>query len=110
MNNIKKIGKVNKFIIYFLFITYITLYIFQLTGYYEYELNRKKVLTESQIEQFEEDIKAGNQIDAKEYITDHQTYNNYISKIGYNTSSFLSNITEKTIVSFFKIISNFVEE
>lgn len=48
-----------RIIILTLIITFIALYITQLTGYYEYTENKKTTLTTEAIERFEEDVKQG---------------------------------------------------
>jgi len=112
MNDKRKarVRKFSKFMFLILFIIYITLYVSQLTGYYEYELHKKKILTEEQIKKFEEDVKAGNAVDIEDYTENSEGYVNFVSNIGYKTSNFLSKYTQKGIEGFFKIVSNLVEE
>jgi hypothetical protein len=75
----------------FLFIIFIILYISKETGYYEYKVHQKTVLTEEAIIQFEKDVAEGKNVKASDYITENYIdYSNKITKI----SSFLGRKVE----------------
>lgn len=84
-----------KIVIGFLFIAYISLYILNLSGYYDGSIRRKVEFTEEQILEFEEDIANGEIVDLKEYLDSrNKDYTNGASRLGYeiskNVDSFLN--------------------
>ena len=98
-----------KVVFILLFIIFITIYISQATGYYEYELFRKTELTKEQIKQFEEDIKNNKNIDVTKYIeNDAKKDSNEFSKIGSNFSNVTSKYIKKGINEVFKIINRLI--
>ena len=58
-----KINKITKYLFLSLFITFLSLYLSQNTGYFEYQNQKKTALTEKQIQKFEKDVKNGKEID-----------------------------------------------
>ena len=54
--------KIFKSVLMILFIIFISLYISQSSGYYEYEQYKKVELTKEQIKKFEQDIKDGKKV------------------------------------------------
>ena len=98
-----------KVVFILLFIIFITIYISQATGYYEYELHKKTELTKEQIKQFEEDIKNNKNIDVTKYIeNDAKKDSNEFSKIGSNFSNVTSKYIKKGINEVFKIINRLI--
>ncbi|MBO5138604.1 MAG: hypothetical protein J6B89_03080 [Bacilli bacterium] len=80
------------FIFSVLFILFISLYVTQATGYYEFNNSKKTTLTNDAIKKFEKDIKEGKQISAKNYLEGEKEYNNKIS----TTSLKISKTIEKS--------------
>lgn len=80
------------FIFSVLFILFISLYVTQATGYYEFNNSKKTTLTNDAIKKFEKDIKEGKQISAKNYLEEEKEYNNKIS----TTSLMISKTIEKS--------------
>ena len=79
--------KIFKFIIYSILILFLFSYIIEESGYYEYNLNNKKNLTEQEIKQFETDVKEGKEIDLKEYLKDNKIdYSNNLTRETSNLS------------------------
>lgn len=75
-----------------LFSLFLCLYVTQALGYYEFTNYKKTTLTNKAIERFEEDVKSGKKIDAKDYVEAEKNYNNLLSR----TSLTISNTIEKT--------------
>jgi len=99
--------KIVKTIFILLFIVFITIYISQANGYYEYELHKRVELTNEQIKKFEEDVKNNKKIDLKEYTMDGvENYNNNFSKLGSNFSKVTSKYVKKGISGFFGFVEN----
>ena len=88
-----------------LFIMFMTIYISQAAGYYDYKLHKRTVLTEEQIKKFEEDVKNNKKIDIEEYasygIVD---YNNNFSNAGKSFSNTTSKYFRKGIEGLINII------
>lgn len=83
-----KVKGKNIFIFVFsvLFILFISLYVTQATGYYEFNNSKKSTLTNNAIKKFEEDVKNGKKINAKNYLESEKEYNNKISIISLKLS------------------------
>lgn len=93
----------------FLFIIFITIYIFYSSGYSDYKLHKRVELTNEQIEKFENDIKNNNYIDVNNYVENtKQDYSNKFSKIALSFSNFTSKYVKEGIKGVFDIISDFM--
>ena len=98
----------NFFLIIFL-VSFITLYVSNKTGYFEYQQREKVVLTEEKIKQFEEDIKKGANIDLNTYLEDKkQNYNNKTSKLGLYISNKIEGISRSILEGTFNFINDFI--
>lgn len=107
----KKRNKIFRWTIFFLFIAFLTLYISQATGYYEYEQSRKTAFTREQIKQFEQDVKDGKEIDVTAYLENtNKNYQNNISKATLNISEAISKYTKLGIETVFEGIAKVIEE
>lgn len=108
---VTKRNKVFKWTMFFLLITFITLYISQATGYYEYQQSRKASFTAEQIKQFEQDVKDGKPIDITTYLQNtNKNYQNNISKVGLDISEAISKYTKISIEKIFAGIAKVLEE
>lgn len=84
--------RIIKFICLTITLTFLYSYIIEESGYYEYNLNNKKNLTEKQIKKFEQDIKDGKEIDLKKYLKKNTIdYSNNLTKKTSNISIKLNN-------------------
>lgn len=96
---------------FILFLIFLTLYISQANGYYEYSVSKKTSFTEEQIKKFEQDIKDGKNIDVTEYLNNtNKNYQNKLSKVALSLSETISKYTKMSIEKFFSIIGSAVEE
>lgn len=96
---------------FILFITFITLYISQATGYYEYEQSRKTAFTEEQIAKFEQDVRDGKEIDINDYLENtNKDYQNNISKFALNISEGISKYVKMGVEGLFTVVSKVIEE
>lgn len=101
-----KINKITKYLFLSLFITFLSLYLSQNTGYFEYQNQKKTALTEKQIQKFEKDVKNGKEIDLQKYIEEgNPNYQNTISKAGLNISEASEKVIRKIINTSFKALS-----
>lgn len=91
--------------------SFLVVYFSELTGYYEYQNYKKSALIEAQIEQFENDVASGKEIDMSKYlIVENKNYNNTLSNLASNLSDGISNIVKSGVDKTFKFLSKFVEE
>lgn len=94
-----------------LFVAFLTLYFSQLTGYYEYQNFQKMTMTKEQIEQFEQDIKEGKEVDIKDYaVNTNKNYRNNFSQIGLKLSTGISDTVKNGIIKLFSSIAGYVDE
>lgn len=89
-----------------LVILFLALYFGQYTGYYTAPEERKTTLTNDAIKRFEEDVMNGKKIDASNYLTKENNYNNSISKMGLG----LSGLVEKGFNKIINAIFNEIEK
>ena len=110
-NKQKKFNKIFKYITILSFVTFLTLYTSQKTGYYEYTNYQKKNITEKELKKFEEDIKNGKDISLNNYKENTKIdYSNNMSNIGTKVSNTLNNNVKKGIERFFGILNDMVEK
>lgn len=104
-------NKFLKVIIIIIIVVFISAYYISNSGYYEYHMQQKTVLTNDKIKEFEEDVKNGKNIDEKIYLEDmDKDYSNNISNILYKISTDGTKVTRKIIKKLFKKLSYLVED
>ena len=104
-------NKTLKFIIILVVLIYICSYYVSNSGYYEYHLQEKTVLTNEKIKEFESDIQNNEAIDIKEYlVNEDKDYSNKVSNIIYNISVDSNKVARKIIKTIFKKLSYLVED
>ena len=91
-------------------ILFFALYISQYTGYYGYSSSEQNILTDDAIKRFEEDIRAGKNIDTNNYLVEEKNYSNKISRLGMKTSSFIEKSFKKGINIIFRELSDAVSD
>ena len=100
-----------KFIFIVVFIVFVIAYVIGVSGYYEYDLANKKVLTEEKIKEFEKDVENNENIDLKDYAVDtHRDYTNKFTKSVTYVSLGLNKYLKKTIEKAFNLVSKMVED
>lgn len=91
-----------------LFILYLSLTIAISSGYYEAKLSEKATITDEAMKQFEEDVRAGKNVDIKDYLTDiKKDYSNGATKLGSDFSKIIEKFMSKGInelINIFKIL------
>lgn len=78
-------------------ILFVSLYITQMSGYYQYNESKKTTLTADAIERFEKDVREGKEIVANNYLAEEKNYSNHISKLGMKISSTIEKGFNKTM-------------
>ena len=103
----KKIVKVT---IYTIVIIFLCSYFIETTGYYEYNLQNRKNLTEEGIKQFEQDIKEGKEIDLNDYLaTNNIDYSNELTRTTSQASIKLNNYLKEFLTNGFGIFEKLVK-
>ncbi len=104
-------NKYLEFIIILIIIIYSACYYVACSGYYEYHMQEKTMLTNKKIKEFEEDIKNNKEIDIKDYLDyEEKDYTNKITDIMYGISNNGNKIARKLIKGLFKKLSYLVDE
>ena len=102
--------KITKLIFFIFFIAFIISYIIEETGYYEYNLQNKTVMTSESINKFEQDIKKGKDVTLEDYlVSSKKDYTSTLTRGTNKVSTKVNNILKKGIEGVLKIIGNFVE-
>lgn len=99
-----------KLAILMLIITFTIMYIISSTGYYEYNMQSKTILTNDKIKEFEEDVKNNKDIDIKKYYEKEKDYSNKFTNSINNLSNNINKTSRKIIKSVFKKIGSLIEE
>ena len=105
-DNLEKKKKNYFFIILFsLFIIFLAYILAYNSGYYEANISRKSKITEEKLQEFEQDVKDGKEIDIKEYIDkDTIDYSSKVSKIGSDLSQGVDKFMEGGLSDFFEFL------
>ena len=105
-----KTKNIVRFLILSLFLFFICVYVAQATGYYEFDNRRKTALTESAINRFEQDLKSGKNIEAKNYLEDEKQYTNSFYKLGLTASNTIEKSFNKLMNYIFKEMGEVVDK
>ena len=109
MKNKKIKSQFFKILFIVLFAVFITIFVSNKYGYYEYKKHEKVTLTEEQIKKFEQDIKDGKNIDLQNYVVNDANYQTNFSQIGLNISNSIANTIKKGVDSLFGYMGNLME-
>lgn len=102
--------KIIKFLSISIILIFLFCYFIELSGYYEYNLQNKKNLTEEQIKQFETDIKEGKAVDLESYLEESTIdYSNSLTRTTSEANLKLNNYLKKLITGSFDILGKFVK-
>ncbi|MGN1311900.1 MAG: hypothetical protein ACI4U4_02665 [Bacilli bacterium] len=105
--NKKKIFKV---VFVILFVAFIISYAIEKTGYYEYNLQNKMIMTTEAMEKFEKDISEGKDVRREDYlVSTDKDYSSSLTKGTNKVSMKVNNMLKKGIEGVFKVLSSFVE-
>lgn len=95
-----KANKILKLIIVSIIISFLFAYFIETTGYYEYKLQNKRILTEKEMEQFELDIKEGKEVDLEDYLSNTNIdYSNKLTKTTSNISLKLNDYLKEILIN-----------
>lgn len=100
-----------KLILLIIIIAFISSYLIASSGYYEYTMQQRTIITNEKIKEFEEDIKNNENIDLKEYYSKEKIdYSNKFTTLVYNISDNSNKLTKKIIKALFKKLGTMVED
>ena len=101
--------KIIKFIGILVVIVFLFSYFLGYSGYYEYNLNSRKGLTEDQMKKFEEDIKNGKEIDLNSYLTkSYVDYSNSLTRTTSEANLRLNDYLRRFLTGGFSILGKFI--
>lgn len=99
-----KISKLFKFIVFTIIVIFFCTYFMEKTGYYEYKLQNKKILTENEMLKFENDVKEGKDVSLEDYLSNTNVdYSNNLTKTTSNISIKLNKYLKNILVNGFDI-------
>ena len=111
MKKVKLRTKIFRMSFIILFAIFITVFVSNKYGYYEYKKHEQVTLTQEQIKQFEQDIKDGKKVDLENYLDyTNKNYQTNFSQMGLNLSNPIADTIKSGVDSFFKYVSKFVVE
>lgn len=103
--------KIFKLLFGFVFISFLISYVISESGYYEYNLRNKSIMTKEAMERFEDDLDKGKDVRMEDYVVN--TTKNYTSRLttGTNRVSVSFNaFLKRGIEGVFKAASRLVED
>ena len=104
-------NKYLKLISIIILISFLSAYYISNSGYYEYRMQERTILTNEKIKEFEQDVKNKENIDIKTYLdTSEIDYSNNMTNLMYKISDNGTKITKKIIKTIFKKLSYLTED
>lgn len=104
-------NKTVKYSIIIISIIFIISYFVSYSGYYEYQLQERTILTNEKIKEFEQDVKNKEAIDIKEYLVSEEIdYSNKLTNLVYQISDNSNKLARKGLKALFKKLSYLVED
>ena len=81
------------------------------SGYYEYHMQERTILTNEKIKEFERDVEKNKDIDIKDYLEYEEVdYSNKFTDLIYNISYKAGAISRKGMKALFKKLSYLIED
>ena len=103
--------KLPKLILSLLCFSFIVTYIIYETGYYEYKLQNRTVLTKEQMEQFEKDVNNGKDVTLNDYLVETEIdYTTKLTDATVKVSNKVNTYLKKGVELVFKQLNKLVQE
>lgn len=103
--------KLFRFTTAILFSIFLTLFISNKYGYFEYQKQEQATLTQEQIKQFEQDVKDGKNISLETYTNPtKKNYQTKFSQAGLNLSNSIADLVKRGVENFFGSIDRLVTQ
>lgn len=100
-----------KLVLFLVIFSFVVSYIIYQTGYYEYKLQNRTVLTKEQMEKFESDVKEGKDPTLEDYLVETETdYKTSLTRVTVRVSTKVNDCLKKSIELVFKQINKLVQE
>lgn len=100
-----------KFVFFCLFISFVISYVIEKTGYYEYNLQNKMIMTNEAMERFEKDVKEGKDVRREDYlVSTEKDYTSTLTKGTNKVSLKVNSLLKSAVEGVFKVIGSFVED
>ena len=107
----KKKVKIAKYIFVSLFFAFIISYVIEKSGYYEYNLQNKVIMTNEAMAQFEKDLADGKDVSKENYVVSTtKDYTSTLTRTTNKVSIKVNQFLKSGIEGVFKIVGTFVEE
>lgn len=107
----KKKKKIVKYVFITLFLSFIVSYAIEKSGYYEYNLQNKVIMTNEAIAQFEKDLAEGKDVRREDYVVStEKDYTSNLTRTTNKVSVKVNVFLKKGIEGVFRVVSTFVEE
>ena len=103
--------KLPKLILFLICFSFVVTYIIYETGYYEYKLQNRTVLTKEQMEQFEKDVNDGKDVTLNDYLIETEVdYTTKLTDATVKVSSKVNSYLKKGVELVFKQVNKLVQE
>jgi len=103
--------KIPKYILFLVCFAFIISYIIYETGYYEYKLQNRTVLTKEQMEQFENDVNEGKDVTLNDYLIETEVdYTTKLTDATVKVSNKVNLYLKKSVELVFKQVNKLVQE
>lgn len=104
-------NKIIKDIFIILLVLYIFIFFASESGYYEYHVRKRTVLTSEKIKEFENDVKNNKNLDITDYLeSTEKNYKNKLTSTCFNTSKKINTYFKRGVEGVFKIIDKLVSD
>lgn len=106
----KKKKKIVKYMLITVFLAFIVSYVIEMSGYYEYNLQNKTIMTNEAMAQFEKDIAEGKDVTLEDYVvTTREDYTSNLTRTTNKVSVKVNKFLKKGIEGMFKMVGTLVE-
>ncbi len=100
-----------KIIFIILFLAFVVSYVIEESGYYEYNLQNRTILTNDSMKKFEKDVSEGKDVTLEDYaVSTSKDYTNSFTKRTNKVSIGVNKILKKGIEYLFRLLGSFVKE
>ena len=103
--------KLVKIIFICLFLSFVVSYVIEMTGYYEYNVQNKTIMTNEAMAQFEKDLADGKDVTKEDYVVStEKDYTSSLTRTTNKVSVKVNKLLKDGIEGIFKIVGTFVED
>ena len=103
--------KIVKSAFFIFFLAFLISYIIEKSGYYEYNLQNRTVLTNESMRKFENDVSEGKDVTLEDYaVPTSKDYSSFLTRRTNRISLGVNKILKKGIENVFRFIGGFVRE